>query len=138
MRLVEEIAKDPAFEAYPLASYQTYPWLGGNLRLVNQRSESEDVLGPDFVRSYYLQQLDWAMGVFNLCNTVEFRRRGDIEGQLMGDGLGMHQMRPQWRQDVHLFHRPMKRASFWPNLHPDWTEFDQRARAGNLPRPSEW
>jgi hypothetical protein len=138
MRLVEEIAKEPSFEAYPLASYQTYPWLGGNLRLVNQRSESEEALGHDFMRSYYLQQLDWSMGVFNLCNTVEFRRKGDIEGQLMGDGLAMHQMRTQWRQDVHLFHRPSKRASFWPNLHPDWTEFDQRGRAGDLPRPSEW
>jgi hypothetical protein len=138
MRLVEDIAKEPSFEAYPLASYQTYPWLGGNLRLVNQRSEAEEVLGPDFMRSYYLQQLDWAMGVFNLCNTIEFRRDGDIEGQLMGDGLAMHQMKPQWRQDVHLFHRPSKRASFWPNIHSDWTEFDQHGRAGDLARPSEW
>ena len=33
------------------------------------------------------------MGVFNRCNTVEFRRQGDIEGALMGDGSTIHQMR---------------------------------------------
>ena len=124
--------------SYPLASYLTHPWLGGNLRLVNQRSEGEMALTPHFMRSYYLQQLDWAMGVFNLCNGVEFRRRGDIEGALMGDGLAMHQMRCQWRQDAHLFHHPMRRTSLWPNLHPDWLGFDQMGEVGSLPRPSEW
>jgi len=139
MRLVDDLGKEPNFVSYPLASYLTHPWLGGNLRLVNQRSEGEMTLMiPLLMRSYYLQQLDWAMGVFNLCNTVEFRKRGDIEGALMGDGLAMHQMRVQWRQDVHLFHRPTKRASFWPNIHPDWLGFDQRGEVGDLPRPSEW
>ena len=65
------------------------------------------------------------MGVFNRCNTVEFRRQGNIEGALMGGGSAMHQMRAQRRQDVHLFHRPTKRASFWPNIHPDCLGFDQ-------------
>jgi hypothetical protein len=139
MRLMDDLGREPSFVSYPLASYLTHPWLGGNLRLVNQRSEGEmTLMVPLFMRSYYLQQLDWAMGVFNLCNTVEFRRRGDIEGALMGGGLAMHQMRAQWRQDVHLFHRPTERASFWPNIHPDWLGFDQMGEVGDLPRPYEW
>jgi hypothetical protein len=117
MRMVGELGKDPSFETYPLASYLTNPWLGGNLRLVNQQSETEMVLTPNFLRSYYLQQLDWAMGVFNLCNHVEFRRKSDLERTLMGGGLAMHQMRAQLRQNVHLFYRPTKRASFCPNIH---------------------
>ena len=137
MRLVGELGTDTAFETYPIASYLTHPWLGGNLRLVNQQSEAEMILTPNFQRSYYLQQLDWGMGAFNLCNNIEFRRRSDIEGALLGDGLAMHQMRAQWRHDVHLFPRPLKRASFWPNAHPDWIQFDQLGRAGNLPGPCE-
>jgi len=94
MRLADDLGREPSFVSYPLASYLTHPWLGGNLRLVNQRSEGEmTLMVPLFMRSYYLQQLDWAMGVFNLCNTIEFRRRGEIEGALMGGGLAMHQMR---------------------------------------------
>ena len=32
----------------------------------------------------------------------------------------------------------MRRASLWPNLHPDWLGFDQMGEVGDLPRPSEW
>ena len=87
MRLVRELAKNPDFEVYPLATHLTHSWLGGNLCLSNQRSESEKTLGPQFMRSYYLQQLDWFMGVFNLWNTVEFRKCADLEDQLEFAGL---------------------------------------------------
>ena len=39
------------------------------------------------MRSYYQQQLDWFMGVFNLWNTVEFRKGADLENQLEFAGL---------------------------------------------------
>ena len=66
MRMINELAKQPRFETYPLATHLTYPWLGGNLRLPNQQSMGEKILGPEFMRNYNLQQLDWAMGVCNL------------------------------------------------------------------------
>ena len=137
MRLINEMAKQPRFESYPLATHLTYPWLGGNLHLPNQQSEGEKVLGPDFVRSYNLQQLDWSMGVFNLWNQVQFRQGMDLESQLPLDGVIFHQMRPQIRHDAHLFERPMRRASFWPDLHPSWISFDQNCDAEELPRPQE-
>jgi hypothetical protein len=47
-------------------------------------------------------------------------------------------MRPQLRHDVHLFHRPSRRASFWPDFNPAWLEFDQTYHAeGILPKPQE-
>jgi hypothetical protein len=138
MRLVNELFKEPHFETYPLASHLTYPWLGGNLRLPNQQSGPEKVQGVNFLRNYYLQQLDWSMGVFNLWNTLEFRRGNDLENQLDFAGLAFHQMRPQLRQDVHLFQRPPRRASFWPDFNPAWLEFDQTFQAeGILPKPQE-
>jgi hypothetical protein len=138
MRLINELSKEPNFETYPLASYLTYPWLGGNLRLPNQQSGPEKVQGVNFLRNYYLQQLDWSMGVFNLWNTVEFRRGSDLENQLDFAGLAFHQMRPQLRHDVHLFQRPPRRASFWPDFNPAWLEFDQTYQAeGILPKPEE-
>jgi len=137
MRLVNELSKDPTFETYPLASHLTYPWLGGNLRLPNQRSEAEAVQGVNFLRNYYLQQLDWSMGVFNLWNTVEFRRGSNLEEQLDHYGVAFHQMRPQLRHDVHLFPRPVRRASFWPDFDPVWLEFDQTYFAEGLPTPEE-
>jgi hypothetical protein len=88
----------------------------------------------------YFLPVEMQASVFALILTaweLEMNRPGDIEGALMGDGLAMHQMRAQWRQDVHLFHPPTKRASFWPNIHPDWLGFDQRGEMGDLPRPSE-
>jgi len=35
----------------------------------------------NYLRNYYLQQLDWSMGVYNLWNTVEFRRGSDLESR---------------------------------------------------------
>jgi hypothetical protein len=138
MRPINELAKEPNFEVYPLASPLTYPWLGGNLQLASQQSEAEAVQGANFQRSYYLQQLDWSMGVYNLWNTVEFRRGNDLEGQLDQAGAAFHQMRPQLRHDVHLFQRPLCRASFWPDFDPAWLEFDQTYQAeGILPKPQE-
>lgn len=137
MRLVHEISKNSNFEVYPLASHLTHSWLGGNLRISNQLSESERALGPQFMRSYYQQQLDWSMGVFNLWNHVEFRKGGDPERNLAFDGLAFHQMRPQLQFDTLLYQRPLKRASLWPDLHPGWLEYDQTLRTKNLPRPSE-
>ena len=137
MRLTNELAKEPTFEAYPLASHLTLPWLGGNLQLPNQQSEAESVQGVNFLRSYNLQQLDWSMGVFNLWNTVEFRRGTDLENQLDHAGVAFHQMRPQLRHDVHLFPRPRQRASFWPDFNPKWLEFDQTCKAAELPTPQE-
>ena len=138
MRLVNELAKDPNFETYPLSSHLTHSWLGGNLRLPTQQSEPEKVQGVNFLRSYNLQQLDWSMGVFNLWNTVDFRKGDDLESQIDFAGVAFHQMRPQLRHDVHLFHRPLRRASFWPDFNQAWLEFDQTYHAeGILPKPQE-
>jgi hypothetical protein len=137
MRLVRELAKDPDFEVYPLTTHLTHSWLGGNLCLSNQQSGSEKTLGPQFMRSYYLQQLDWFMGAFNLWNTVEFRKGADLETHLGFAGLAMHQMQPQLAFESHYFQRPLKRASFWPDQHPEWLRHDQEWRADQLPQPEE-
>ncbi len=137
MRLVQELAKDPNFEVYPLANHLTHSWLGGNLCISNQQSESEKTLGAQFMRSYYRQQLDWMMGVFNLWNTVEFRKGADLEEKLDFAGLAMHQMQPQLAFDSHYFQRPLKRASFWPDQHPEWLRLDQEWRSDQLPQPEE-
>jgi hypothetical protein len=137
MRLVGELAKNPDFEVYPLATHLTHSWLGGDLCLSNQRSESEKTLGSQFMRSYYQQQLDWFMGVFNLWNTVDFRKGSDLENQLEFVGLAMHQMQPHLAFDSHYLQRPLKRASFWPDLHPEWLRLDQEWRADQLPHLEE-
>ena len=137
MRLVHELAQGPDFEVYPLATHLTHSWLGGNLCLSNQQSGSEKTLGPQFMRSYYHQQLDWFMGVFNLWNNVEFRKGTDLEDQLEFAGLAMHQMQPHLAFDSHYFQRPLKRASFWPDLHPEWLRLDQEWRADELPQLGE-
>ncbi|ODU25330.1 MAG: hypothetical protein ABS95_00220 [Verrucomicrobia bacterium SCN 57-15] len=137
MRLVKELAKDPNFEVYPLATHLTHSWLGGNLCVSNQQSESEKTLGAQFMRSYYRQQLDWMMGVFNLWNTVEFRKGADLENKLDFTGLAMHQMQPHLAFESHYFQRPLKRASFWPDQHPEWLRLDQEWRADQLPQPEE-
>jgi hypothetical protein len=137
MRLVHDLSQDQNFETYPLSSHLTHSWLGGNLLLSNQRSEAEEVQGINFLRNYYLQQLDWSMGVYNLWNTVEFRRGSDLESQLDHAGVAFHQMRPQLRHDVHLFQRPLRRASFWPDFNPKWLQFDQTYMADGLPTPQE-
>jgi hypothetical protein len=62
----------------------------------------------------------------------------ELENQLDFAGLTFHQMRPQLRHDVHLFQRPPRRASFWPDFNPTWLEFDQPYQAeGILPKPEE-
>jgi hypothetical protein len=137
LRLTNELSKEPNFEVYPLASHLTHSWLGLNLLLSNQRSEAEEVQGINFLRNYNLQQLDWSMGVYNLWNTVEFRRGSDLESQLDHAGVAFHQMRPQLRHDVHLFQRPSRRASFWPDFNAKWLEFDQTYLAEWLPTPQE-
>jgi hypothetical protein len=137
MRLINDLAKEPDFKTYPLANHLTYSWLGGNLCLPNQQSGAEAVLGPNFLRNYYLQQLDWTMGVFNLWNNIEFRKRLDLQDQLDFDGIAFHQMRSKWRQDVHLFPRPASRVSLWPDFDPAWWEFDKYFSADGLPRPEE-
>lgn len=135
MRLVHQLAKVPDFVVYPLANHLNHSWLGGNLRLANQISESERHLGARFMRSYYQQQLDWMMGVINLWNHIEFRNRSELERQLDTAGVAFHQMRPQLQFDSHLFPRPLRRTSFWPALLPAWLDFDQTGNASELPRP---
>jgi hypothetical protein len=145
MRLIMELSKDPHFRTYPLSTHLTNSWLGGNLRLANQLSQSEADLGPEIMRAYYHQQLDWQAGIVNLMNHVSFRTKSDraglvslsgreIEKQLGLDGLGMHQMHRLLRFDSHLFPRPLKRVSSWPNFHPGWTDLDQKFLTESLPK----
>jgi len=145
MRLILELSKDPHFRTYPLSTHLTNSWLGGNLRLANQLSQSEADLGPEIMRAYYHQQLDWQAGIVNLMNHVSFRTKSDraglasltgrdIERQLSLDGLAFHQMRRLLRFDSHLFQRPLKRVSYWPNFHPGWTDLDQKFLTESLPK----
>jgi len=130
LRLINKVAKDPAFCTYPLATHLTHPWLGGNLCKSNQLSESERRLGPGFMQAYYLQQLDWLAGIFNLWNHVNFRQGANLEKTLNMAGLAFHQMQPLLRFDSHLFQRPLKRASFWPETHRNWATLN---RTGQMP-----
>ena len=103
MRLIQNISADPNFRAYPLSNHLTHSWLGGNLRLSDHLSQSECDLGPELMRSYYYQQLDWQAGVVNLMN------HAGLPGQ----------ERPG-RDD--LSHRPGDRESpgdGWPRLPPN-------------------
>jgi hypothetical protein len=145
MRLILELSKDPHFRTYPLSTHLTNSWLGGNLRLANQLSQSEADLGPEIMRAYYHQQLDWQAGIVNLMNHVSFRTKSDraglasltgrdIERQLSLDGLAFHQMNRLLRFDSHLFQRPLQRASYWPNFHPGWTDLDQKFLTESLPK----
>jgi hypothetical protein len=145
MRLIQELSKNPDFRTYPLCTHLTNSWLGGNLRLANQMSQSERELGPELMRAYYHQQLDWQAGVVNLMNHVSFRAKSDRAGlvSLVGreaerllnlDGVAFHQMHRLLRFDSHLFQRPLKRASLWPGSHPGWTELDQKFLTESLPK----
>lgn len=145
MRLLQELGKDPSFKTYPLSSHLTDSWLSGNVRVSNQQSRSELELSPELVRSYYRQQLDWQMGVVNLMNHTSFRSKQgsggivsktgqEIEQQLGAEGLAFHQMQRLLRFDSHLFPRPLKAVDSWPDLHPDWKNFDEAANAGSLPK----
>jgi hypothetical protein len=145
MRLIQNISADPNFRTYPLSNHLTHSWLGGNLRLSNHLSQSECDLGPELMRSYYYQQLDWQAGVVNLMNHTAFRAKSDragtisrtgqdIENLLGMDGLAFHQMHRLLRFDSHLFPKPTKRASFWPNGHPSFVELDQKFQTEGLPR----
>ena len=144
-RLIAELSKDAAFRTYPLCTHLTNSWLGGNLRLANQLSQSERELGPELMRAYYQQQLDWQAGVINLMNHVSFRSKSDraglacltgreVERLLNLDGVAFHQMHQLLRFDSHLFQRPLKRASLWPDLHPGWKELDQNFLTESLPK----
>jgi hypothetical protein len=82
MRLIQNISAAPNFGAYPLANHLTHSWLGGNLRLSNHLSQSECDLGPELIRSYYYQQLDWQAGVVNLMNHAAFRAKSDRAGTI--------------------------------------------------------
>jgi hypothetical protein len=137
MRIIDDLTKEPGFVTYPLASHLTYSYLGGNLCLPTQQSEAERVLGPELLRNFVLQQLDWSMGVFNLWNRAEFRRCADLEGKLPFDGVAFHQMRTQLRPRAHLFQRPHRRASFWTDTHSEWLRHDQLFQAECLPRSCE-
>jgi len=144
MRLIQNISAAPNFRAYPLSNHLTHSWLGGNLRLSNHLSQSECDLGPELMRSYYYQQLDWQAGVVNLMNYAAFRAKSDragttsragqeIENLLGMDGLAFHQMHRLLRFDSHLFPKPTKRASFWPGHHPAFVELDQKFQTESLP-----
>lgn len=145
MRMIQELSRDATFRTYPLSTHLTYPWLGGNLRLANQLSQSEFDLGPELMRSYYHQQLDWQAGILNLMNHVAFRTKCDgailsaftgmeLEEKLNLDGLAMHQMHRLLRFDSHLFPRPTKRASFWPDHNPAFADLDQKVLTESLPK----
>ena len=86
------------------------------------------------MRNFYLQQLDWQVGVANLWNHVQPRKSGGLAASLGQDGLLFHQMRRMLRFDSHLFHRPVKRPSLWPNLHPGWSQLDHYRESNQLPR----
>jgi hypothetical protein len=43
-------------------------------------SQSERELGPELMRAYYQQQLDWQAGVINRMNHVSFRSKSDRAG----------------------------------------------------------
>jgi hypothetical protein len=145
MRLIQNISAAPNFRAYPLSNHLTHSWLGGNLRLSNHLSQSECDLGPELMRSYYYQQMDWQAGLVNLMNHAAFRAKSDragttsrtgqeIENLLGMDGLAFHQMHRLLRFDSHLFPKPTKRASFWPGHHPAFAELDQKFQTEGLPR----
>ena len=145
MRMIQELSKDPDFKTYPLSNHLNHSWLGGNLRVANQCTTSEAEIGADLLRSYYHQQLDWQSGVINLMNHVSFRTKSDraglvsktgqeIENSLNKDGLALHQMQRMLRFDSHLFQRPLRKLSPWPDLHPGWTELDQKVLTESLPK----
>ena len=145
MRLLNELTKDPYFKVYPLASHLTDSWLGGNLRLSNQLSDSEKELSPELMRAFYHQQLDWQAGVVNLMNHTAMRTKvgangptsrtgAEFEKLLNADGVAFHQMLRLLRFDSHLFPRPLKLSSPWPDLHPGWADLDLNASAAGLPK----
>jgi hypothetical protein len=145
MRLIHKLSKGPDFRTYPLANHLTQSWLGGNVCRANQLSQSERELGPQIMRSYYHQQLDWQAAVINLMNQVAFRTKNNrgglvsktrtkIEEDLNVDGLAMHQMNRLLRFDSHLFQRPCHPASCWPDHNPAWSELDRRFSDVSLPK----
>ncbi len=145
MRVLQRLVKDPDFKSYPLSTHLTDAWLRGNVCISNRLSQSEQELGPSLMRAYYHQQLDFQMGISNLMNHVEFRARtspsgrisrtgAEIEGELSFDGLAFHQMNRLLRFDSHLFHRPSRPPSRWPEFHSGFDELDQHLRTGCLPK----
>jgi hypothetical protein len=134
MRLPQSIAKHPDFKCYPLANHLNHAWLGGNLCISNRASPSEQEIGADLMRNFYLQQLDWQVGIANLWNHVPFRKANDIAATIGQNGLLFHQMRRMLKFDSHLFQRAVKQPSLWPNMHPGWTQLDRDRESTQLPR----
>ena len=134
MRMIQELCRDPDFRTYPLSTHLTHNWLGGNLRVSNQASPAEHEIGGDLMRHYYLQQLDWMAGVFNLWNHVGFRIGKDHEESLGKAGLAFHQMRRMLRFESRYFQRAVERVSPWPDLHPGWAELGRNGQTDSLPR----
>jgi hypothetical protein len=145
MRLMRKLGKDQDFRSYPLATHLTDSWLGGNLQISDQISQSERDLGPNLMRAYYHQQLDFQLGIYNVMNQASFWSRQtragrialtgqEIEKQLDFDALAFHTMHRLLRHDSHLFAKPTLPASTWPNLHPGWTELDRHLRTESLPK----
>ena len=144
MRLIQNISADPGFRTYPLSNHLTDAWLGGNLRLADHLSQNEFDLGPELMRAFYRQQLDWMAGVVNLMNHTSFRTKNDpggarsrtgqeIENLLGMEGLVFHQMQRMLRFDSHFFPW-IKRASFWPDHNPAFAELDQQLLTEALPK----
>lgn len=145
MELVNAIIQEPDFAVYPLSNHLTHSWLGGNLQISNQGSESEHRFGASLMRHFYHQQMDWQTGVINLMNHLSFRtgRRTnglipkpahELEKSVGLDGLAFHQMHRMLRFDSHLFPRATQRSSVWPKLHPGWIELDRDVMTESLPR----
>jgi hypothetical protein len=145
MRAMDALTADPDFCTYPLATHLTDSWLGGNVQ-VNHVTDSERSIGPTLMRSFYHQQLDYQMGMTNLMNLIKFRTRGvagsiisrsgdEIESQLGAEGLAMHQLQKHFLHfDSHLFGRPTRPASLWPDHHSGWLQLDHHLRDVELPR----
>lgn len=146
MRLYHSLAGDSNFATYPLSTHLNESWMGGNLQISNRLSESEQANDPNLLRAYAHQQLDWMMGVVSLCNRVDFRthHRGgariprtaaEIEAELGFDGLAFHQLSAHLlRFDSHLFPRPKRLPSLWPNAHAGFAEMDRHWQTETLPR----
>lgn len=146
IRLYHDLVRDSNFATYPLSNHLNEWWMGGNLQISNRLSESEQASNPNLLRAYAHQQLDWMAGVVSLFNRVDFRthhRNGtriartavELENELGFDGLAFHQMaRHLLRFDSHLFPRPKRPASLWPNTHPGFAELDRHLRTETLPR----
>ncbi len=145
MRFIEDISRDPDFRCYALSTHLTQCWLGGNLQISNQLSQSERELGPKLMRAFNHQQFAFQMGVVNLANHVDLRTRAvgskvvsatgaQIEDLLEHEALAFHQMHRMLRFDSRLFPRPVRPGSLWPSVHPGFLELDRDLHTESLPK----